>query len=249
MTGTSLPKRREFLGKLAAGAVAVGLTGSLSKAFAGERRLGADPAPSDKWLESVTGKHRQFFDMPGHENGMGLIHVRNYLNTLRDTYHVTHPQATAVVSLYGGTTLLGFNDAMWQKYALGNALKVMDGNKTAAVANVFYAAPQGSTSLSVTGAPLPIPADSSISALQQRGGVFICVTTPSTSGCGSSGAEAKRRRICERSSRPTCFPAFSSFRRWSWRSIRRRCTVAATCTCDLPATEQKQKGGYSRVVC
>ena len=173
MTKASLPERREFLGRLAAGAVALGLTGSVSKAFAAERLPAADLTPSDKWLASVTGKHRQFFDMPAHQNALGLLHVRNYLNTLRDTYHVNHPDATAVVGLYGGTTLLGFNDAMWKKYGLGNVLKVMDGANAPATGNVFYAAPAGAASLSVTGAPIPIPADTSISALQQRGAVFI----------------------------------------------------------------------------
>jgi len=37
MTEASLPERRKFLGRLAAGAVALGLTGSVSKAFAAER--------------------------------------------------------------------------------------------------------------------------------------------------------------------------------------------------------------------
>jgi len=173
MSESSLPKRREFLGRLAAGAVALGLTGSVPSAFAGERRTRNDTTPSDKWLTAVTGKHRQFFDMRAHENGVGLIHVRNYLNTLRDTYHVNHPDATAVVSLYGGTTLLGFNDALWKKYGLGTVLKVMDGSNAAATSNVFYAAPAGAASLSLTGAPIPVPADTSISALQQRGAVFI----------------------------------------------------------------------------
>jgi len=111
-----LPERREFLGKLAAGAVALGLTGTATTAFASERKKPADMVPSDKWLSALTGKHRQFFDMPNHENGMGLIHVRNYLNTMRDTYHVQHPEVTAVVGLYGMSTMLGFNDAMWKKY-------------------------------------------------------------------------------------------------------------------------------------
>jgi intracellular sulfur oxidation DsrE/DsrF family protein len=173
MTESSLPKRREFLGKLAAGAVALGLSGSVPRAFAAERSSSGDIAPSDKWLESVTGKHRQFFDMPNHENGMGLLHVRNYLNTLRDTYSVTKPAATAVVSLYGMSTLMGFNDAMWQKYGIGNVLKVMDGNKAPATSNVFAAPPAGSNTLSITGAPLAIPGDASIAALQQRGAVFI----------------------------------------------------------------------------
>ncbi|MEO8909138.1 MAG: twin-arginine translocation signal domain-containing protein [Gemmatimonadaceae bacterium] len=173
MTETMLPKRREFLGKVAAGAVALGLSGSLTKAFGGVPSTANDIQPSDKWLSSVTGKHRQFFDMPNHDNGMGLIHVRNYLNTLRDTYKVTHPEATAVVSLYGMSTLLGFNDAMWKKYSLGTALKANDASGTAATSNVFYSAPAGSATMNLSGAPMPLPADISISSLQQRGGVFI----------------------------------------------------------------------------
>jgi len=175
MSQDSLPKpqRREFLEKLAVGAVALGLTGSVSPAFASERRATSDLVPSDKWLGALTGKHRQFFDMPNHQNGMGLIHVRNYLNTMRDVYHLQHPDVTAVVSLYGMSTMLGFNDAMWKKYGLANPLKVMDASNAPATSNVFASAPPGSENLNVSGAPIGIPADSSISALQQRGAVFI----------------------------------------------------------------------------
>jgi hypothetical protein len=173
MTNTTSPKRREFLATVAAGAVAIGLTGSVSKAFAAPSTRHDDIVPSDRWLGSISGKHRQFFDMPNPDAGMGLLHVRNYLNTLRDTYKVTHPDATAVVSLYGMTTLMAFNDAMWQKYNIGSILKVMDGTNAAATANVFAAAPSGANALSVSGAPIPVPGDSSISALQQRGAVFI----------------------------------------------------------------------------
>jgi len=175
MSEAPLPKRRQFLGALAAGAVAFGFNRTVPGAFAAEPRTRPRPdiTLSDKWLTAVTGKHRQIFDMPNHENGMGLLHVRNYLNTMRDTYHATHPDVTAVSTLYGMTTLLGFNDAMWKKYSLGTPLKVMDGSNAPATSNVFYQAPGGAAALSLTGAPLPIPADASISSLQQRGAVFI----------------------------------------------------------------------------
>ena len=173
MTESSLPKRREFIGRLAAGAIAIGLTGSLPTALVAENLAPSDIKPSDKWLESLKGKHRQFFDMPNHENGMGLLHVRNYLNTMRDTYAARHPDVTAVVGLYGMTTMLGFNDAMWQKYGVANPIKVMDGSKAPATSNVFYKTAAGAENLSLTGAPIGIPADSSIAALQDRGAVFI----------------------------------------------------------------------------
>jgi intracellular sulfur oxidation DsrE/DsrF family protein len=167
-----LPRRREFLGKLAAGAVALGFSRTASTTFASGRAALPD-TPSDKWLTAVSGKHRQFFDMPNHENGMGLVHVRNYLNAMRDTYHLQHPSVTAVVGLYGKSTMLAFNDAMWKKYGMANPLKVMDGSNAPATVNVFAEAPAGGATLSLTGAPMPIPADASISSLQQRGAVFI----------------------------------------------------------------------------
>ena len=173
MTEALLPERRRFLGKLAAGAVALGVSGSVTKAFGGELISARDTVPSDKWLTAVTGKHRQIFDTPDHENGWGLLHVRNYLNTLRDTYHATHPEVTAVVTIYGMGTMLAFNDDMWKKYSLGAASKVNDASKAPATANVFYKAPGGSDALSITGTPIPVPADASISELQQRGAVFI----------------------------------------------------------------------------
>src|SRR3954469_5791078 len=136
-----LPERREFLGKLAAGAVALGITGVAPSAFASERKVATDMVPSDKWLTALSGKHRQFFDMPNHQNGMGLLHVRNYLNAMRDTYGITHPKVTAAGGLYGGTTMLGFNDSMWKKYGLGNPTKAMNGANAPADANIFFAAP------------------------------------------------------------------------------------------------------------
>lgn len=173
MSESTLPKRRDFLGTIAAGAVALGLTGTIPRKVGAATPVITDTSPSDKWLSELTGKHRQIFDMPNHENGMGLLHVRNYLNAMRDTYHVNHPDVTAVVTLYGMSTLMGFNDAMWKKYGVATPLKVMDGSKAAATSNVFYSAPSGSQSLSLTGAPLAIPADASISELQKRGAVFI----------------------------------------------------------------------------
>src|SRR6476646_3960576 len=132
MTEARLPERRRFLGKLAAGAVALGVSGSVTKAFGQELTSTSDTVPSDKWLTAVTGKHRQIFDAPDHENGWGLLHVRNYPNTLGDSDHVTHPQVTAVVTIYGMGTMLAFNDDMWKKYSLGAASKVNDESKAPA---------------------------------------------------------------------------------------------------------------------
>jgi intracellular sulfur oxidation DsrE/DsrF family protein len=170
-----LSQRREFLGQLAAGAVAVVMSGTGAReAFAATiPTYDAAPTPSDRWLSQLTGANRQLFDIPDHGNGMGLFHVRNYLDTYHDFYHLDHPAVTAVVTLYNGTTMLAFNDEMWKKYELGKPTKVMDGNNSPATSNVFNKAPSGAASLSLTGAPLPIPSDASISELQKRGAIFL----------------------------------------------------------------------------
>ena len=234
MTESSHPKRREFLGRLAAGAVAIGLTGSVPRTLTAEPSTGHDLKPSDKWLESLKGKHRQFFDMPNHENGMGLLHVRNYLNTMRDTYHVTHPDVTAVAGLYGMTTMLGFNDAMWQKYGVANPIKVMDGSKAPATSNVFYKAPAGSASLSLSARLFRYLVIHRSHPFRSAARSLFSVTMHSTSGweCWLGGTPQSQQR-CARSSRQTCYLAFSSYRRWSWRSARPRPTAVPTCICDL----------------
>ena len=173
---TSQPShRREFLGQLAASAVAVVMTGtSAREAFASAMPIvSAAPTPSDHWISQLSGENRQLFDIPAPDNGMGLFHVRNYLDTYSDFYHLTHPAVTAVVTLYNSTTMLAFNDQMWKKYGLGKPTKVMDGSNSPATSNVFYKAPAGASSLSLSGAPFPIPADASISALQARGTIFL----------------------------------------------------------------------------
>lgn len=49
----------------------------------------------------------------------------------------------------------------------------MDASNVPASSNVFAKSAPGAESLSLSGAPIPIPADSSISSLQQRGAIFL----------------------------------------------------------------------------
>ena len=66
MTEASLPERRAFLVKLAAGPVALGLTGSLPTAFAAEPRRPADLKPRPKLPGSVPRQPPTLSDMPTH---------------------------------------------------------------------------------------------------------------------------------------------------------------------------------------
>lgn len=155
-------------------AIAVSLTIVASSAIVAARvtSLDAKPTrsasriePSNRWLDGLKAKHRQFFDTPAPNGGIPLVHVMNYYDTYNKAFGVKDADIDAVLTFYGSTTFHGLNDAVWAKYALGEFFDVLDPNTgKPATANPWRAAPV------VLGMTLP-PA--SIEALQKRGATFI----------------------------------------------------------------------------
>ena len=181
MTGSQTPNRREFVGRLATTAVAVGIgavatPGTLDAEEIKAMRAATGPGPSVKpdnsWLQGIKGNHAQIFDMPAPNGGFPLLHVRNYMQTYQSAFEMTYPHVLAIVGLYGFTTPMAFNDAMWAKYRLGAASGVNDRvTKAPATRNVFVSAAEGE--LLGAEARIDIPGDSSITALQAIGTRFI----------------------------------------------------------------------------
>ena len=121
--------------------------------------------PSDRWLDGLKAKHRQFFDAPAPGGGIPLVHVMNYYDTYNKAYGVKDADIDAVLTFYGSTTFHGLNDAVWAKYALGEFLDIVDpATGKPATANPWRSAPV------ILGMTIP-PA--SIESLQKRGGTFI----------------------------------------------------------------------------
>jgi intracellular sulfur oxidation DsrE/DsrF family protein len=121
--------RRGFLARaLAAAAAGASMTalGSTTAAAQGD---------DTSWIKEVPGKARCFFDCPQHMNGVGLLHILNFL--------AAYPpgQAGVASSFYGGgpagTIALGFNDAMWAKYGIGELLGLKDASGKPYSRNVF----------------------------------------------------------------------------------------------------------------
>ena len=181
MTDSASQNRRQFVGSLASTAMAVGLGAAATPAAlrADEimaMRTASAPGPAVKpdnsWLQGIKGNHSQIFDMPAPNGGFPLFHVRNYVHTYTSAFEQSFPHVLAIVGLYGFSTPLAFNDAMWAKYGFGAAIEVNDRDtKIPAIRNVFAAAPAGA-SLGAE-ARIEIPGDSSISALQALGVRFI----------------------------------------------------------------------------
>lgn len=163
--------RREFLAGLAAAGAGILAPAAAFASTIDDRRFRVKP--DEKWLESLTGKHKQVFDMPNPSAGLGLIHIRNYLKAWKDNYNLEHPQVNAVGTLYFMTIPLGLTDPMWEKYKLGEAIKETDEKTSAfAVRNIYQKADPGETTMSIKGIA-DWPAETSIEELQKKGTIFI----------------------------------------------------------------------------
>lgn len=167
----SVPRRHFLAGLAAAGAGVIAAPAAALGAKLDDARFRA-PA-DDKWLDSLTGKHKQVFDMPNPSAGLGLIHIRNYLKAWKDTHNLEHPQVNAVGTLYYMTIPLGLTDPMWAKYKLGEAIQETDEKTgTFATRNIFWKADPGETTMSIK-ARMDWPADAGMEPLQRKGTLFL----------------------------------------------------------------------------
>ena len=155
-------------------AVAAGWSTLAVRAGAAEQAGG-----DDGWVKEVPGAKRCFFDCPQHVNGLGLLHILNYLTA--------YPagQAGAVSSFYGvgpGSSIaLGFNDAMWAKYGLGEILQLKDASGKPYTRNVFASPTKADGHLLGQRAQIPTTiamlgdaiSGSSIPGLQKMGTKFL----------------------------------------------------------------------------
>jgi hypothetical protein len=188
--------RRGFLARLA-GVAATVSAGSL---------LG-DPLPAqgtpaqDSWLTGMTARHRCLFDFPLHGGGLPLIHMYNYINTYKTAYGEPNGTVNAIGTLYGppggGASIpLAWNDAMWEKYKLGELLKLDDPDtKAPTKRNMFYR-PRAGDPVLANGAF----AVAGIENLQKMGALFLMCNNAFMmwmgflSGSGSKGNPAEIER-------------------------------------------------------
>jgi intracellular sulfur oxidation DsrE/DsrF family protein len=123
--------RRGFLGRLAAGAAAVGLGGLVAPlAAAAEPRATRRDASAnpefEAWLNKITGKHKMLYDMPEPNGGFGFAWARVFLNTTNEAYGTTDTQNTVVIVLRHSAIPFAMESAMWAKYKFGEAFKITD---------------------------------------------------------------------------------------------------------------------------
>lgn len=133
--------RRSFLARLMGGAAAIGAGGALAEPLAAQQ---PKTLPQDAWLNRMNGAHRCLFDAPMHGDGLPQIHVLNYITTYKDAYGETGAKVNTAFTCYGApgkpaTMPIAWNDAMWEKYKVGEMLNLIDPDtKQPTRRNMFY---------------------------------------------------------------------------------------------------------------
>ncbi len=148
---TRSTQRRKFLGTLAAGAAAVGLT-----SLAGPVRLKAEPrefqatpdtSGFEQWLGKINGKHKQVFDAPAPHDGLPFAWARVFQMT-NAQLGVTEGDISTVLVLRHEAIPLGMGHDLWAKYKFGEVFKITDeATKAPSVRNPFYMPKEGEMKL------------------------------------------------------------------------------------------------------
>jgi hypothetical protein len=138
--------RRSFLGRMAAGTAALGLTAFLPmSACAAEKTSAAasDSTSSDAndWPGALKTKHKMAVDAFAMNEGFPLAFAYTFLLPYAS---VSPSPATAVVILRHSGFPMALTDAVWSKYKIGKTMNIIDpSTKAPAERNPFFNAKPG----------------------------------------------------------------------------------------------------------
>ena len=157
-----MTQRRAFLGQL--GTIAAGLTVAPDELRAASaRRFG----PWDSsWLDRLaSAQYRVVFNTSEVSEGNVLSYTASFLDDFHTVHGTADAQTRPVIVFRRLGTPMALNDVLWERYAVGEDLKIKDPNTRAfATRNVFWKARDGATGWE---------ADYALEPLQRRG--LICL--------------------------------------------------------------------------
>ncbi len=167
--------RRGFIGRIIAGAAGLVAAGSTTRVLGAATTAGTghsrSTAPGDDWMKELTAPHRTVLDITALKNGKPLVQGKNFLDGWRDAFKTPEHDVNLVMGIHGEAAPFLLNDALWQRYTIGQLYEVTDGGtKAPALRNVFISAHAAAAGL--------VTPEQSIESLQQRGVRFIiCMNT------------------------------------------------------------------------
>jgi intracellular sulfur oxidation DsrE/DsrF family protein len=120
-------------------------------------------APAEAWLDGLTGKHKQFFDVGNHSAGGPLLRADSFLGAYRQAYGLEESHVNIVFGAHGSALALVLGDALWTHYKLGAHYSIEDPlTKQPAERNVYSGAGGAASAV-----------DTSVTSLQKRGVRFL----------------------------------------------------------------------------
>lgn len=135
--------RRAFLGRTAATLSAATFTGPLTAVSSAQASLRWDLS----WLDNMHGVHKQVFDLSyldTESEHPPLLGVSNYLRACREVFGLPASRVSTVVGIASSGFPLVVQDALWERYRLGEEWKIKDPVTNAwAVRNVYAELPAG----------------------------------------------------------------------------------------------------------
>lgn len=175
MSASKTPSRdrRDFLAHVATAAAVMAGTACAAPLAAANLNAatlgGSRTAPfDDSWTRRVAAaKHKAVFDSPGTDDGLALVHATFFMQGYKEQLGVGDSDVLPVVVLRHAGTVLAFNDAIWEKYAVGERSKVKDpATGKDALRNPFLHVTKDDKE------PL-VPPDASIESLLASGAVLL----------------------------------------------------------------------------
>lgn len=127
-------ERRGFLRRLTA------LTAAMSvPAWRGAgAEVSVENASPDEWVDRIRGKHRQVFDATTHNSGFAAAFAANFVDGYKQQFKATDADVTPVIVYRHFAMPLMLRDELWQRYKVGEFLKVDDPDtKATATRNIF----------------------------------------------------------------------------------------------------------------
>ncbi len=172
--------RRLFLGQATASLAALGAIASSANAQLVYKRSSWNVADFDRLVKNPS-RVKQVFDEHQIGDGKFLNNIKNSLNGLQFGFDIPSDQIKIVAAMHGSANALNFDDYVWQKYRIGEWLKMQD-PKTGqpAVRNPFFASKAAPEMHYATQDPddeNSLFQDTSIQALQLREVQFLCCHT------------------------------------------------------------------------
>jgi intracellular sulfur oxidation DsrE/DsrF family protein len=156
--------RRGFLGTLINGAAALGIAAIVSpfKSHAEIIKESKKDDPSEALFKNLEGKHKIAFDTVAYRNGAVLSWASAFLKTNNET-GTADADLNVLIILRSMAIGMSLNDAMWEKYKLGELYKIEDPLTKAPVIKNPFANVMSDEYISQ---------DTSVNVLQNRGVLF-----------------------------------------------------------------------------